>query len=98
MTGSISLRVNTPSGLQCDSESRWPYGSRPFHDFDWYNSHGMEKCPLAVNRAAGRNALWSILVSGRQSVGLVNSAVKLIKTCSNRFGYIQRGITDDDAK
>ena len=35
--------------LQCYSQSCWPHGSRPFHDFDWYNSCGTEKCPLAVN-------------------------------------------------
>ena len=26
------------SGLQHYSQSRWPHGSRPFHDFAWYNS------------------------------------------------------------
>ena len=35
--------------LQRYSQSRQPHGSRPFHDFDWYNSCGTEKCPLAVN-------------------------------------------------
>ena len=29
-----------------------------FLGFAWYNSCGMEKCPLAVNGAAGRNGLW----------------------------------------
>ena len=35
--------------LQRYSQSRRSHGSRPFHDFDWYNSCGTEKCPLAVN-------------------------------------------------
>ena len=37
------------NGLQRYSQSRRPHGSWLFHDFDWYNSCGTEKCPLAVN-------------------------------------------------
>ena len=32
--------------------------SRALHGFAWYNSCGMEKCPLAVNGTTGRNGLW----------------------------------------
>ena len=37
------------SVLQHYSWSHRPHGSQSFHDFDWYNSCGTEKCPLAVN-------------------------------------------------
>ena len=29
--------------LQCYSQSRWPHGSWPFHDFAWYNSWNSRK-------------------------------------------------------
>ena len=35
--------------LQHYSQSHRSHGSWPFHDFDWYNSCGPQKCPLAVN-------------------------------------------------
>ena len=44
--------------------------------FDWYHSSGMEQCPLAVNGTCWQEqSLESILVGGRQSSGLVSSAV-----------------------
>ena len=30
--------LKVPENLQCYSQSHWPHGSQPFHDFAWYNS------------------------------------------------------------
>ena len=40
------------------SQSHRPHGSRPFHDFNWYNFCGTEKCSLAVN--VSRQQEWPL--------------------------------------
>ena len=44
--------------------------------FDWHHSSETEKCSLAVNWSCRQEwSLGNVLASGRQSIGLVNSAV-----------------------
>ena len=63
--------------LQPYSQSRRPHGSRPFHDFDWYNSCGTEKCPLAANGSRRQERPPEVvLYGGRPYGGFVNSAVR----------------------
>ena len=63
-TSQIMEQLGTmrPAALQCYSQSCWPHGSQPFHDFHWYNSCGTEKCPLAVNGSCQQEWPWGVPV------------------------------------
>ena len=57
------------SAVQHYSQSHQPCCSRPFHDFNWYNSCGTEKCPLALpaGMALGPAVFWEWPVTKEQA-------------------------------
>ena len=72
--------------VQHYSQSCRPHGSQQFHDFDWYNSCGTQKCPLAVNGSrrqepplGGVPAGGFVGTAGNKGAGgFVNSAVSIV--------------------
>ena len=73
---SILVALRRQNDLQPYSQSRRPHGSRPFHDFDWYNSCWTEKCPLAANGNCRQERPPEVVLYGsRPYGGFVNRAV-----------------------